>query len=161
MIQRALEYATVVDCSAVRKADVCFCRRHAAPPIVPWRPHLTPCPLRPLPLGFRQSRIVGPPCPFPPLFPLSPLPGLRKLSQLGMGAVDASHASRGLTSSGPLAPTLLSLASLALGARALAEYYSHDDVGGVDTHDLEQPQNGGETCASASLSRRSKTDPMR
>ena len=72
---------------------------------------MTPCPLRPLPLGFRQSRVVGPPCPFPPLFPLSPLPGLRKLSQLGMGAVDASHAPRGLTSSGPLAPTLLSLAS--------------------------------------------------
>ena len=35
------------------------------------------------------------------------------------------------------------------------------DVGGVDTHDLEQPQNGGETFASASLSRRSKKDPMR
>ena len=35
------------------------------------------------------------------------------------------------------------------------------DVGRVDTHDLEQPQNGGETFASASLSRRSKKDPMR
>ena len=39
----------------------------------PRQARLTPCPLlRPLPRGFRQSRIVGAPCPFPPLFPLSP-----------------------------------------------------------------------------------------
>ena len=75
MIQRALEYATVVDCSAVRKADVCFCRRQPAPPIVgspTTAAPLDPMPPAPLAPWFSPVPNRRPAMPFPSSLPSVP-----------------------------------------------------------------------------------------